>query len=390
MFGGDGRIGNADEVCPRIVETVGGPETGAQALVGKFAVIVAEARLDDVEAGACVDGVDSVTLESCEEFVLGRDLPTGGADGLGGFVELVEPSKLRAVIVVVVVAVVALGSVEEVQVFGHPHLTFDSYGLVGLFGALQRVCTCVIFAGMAAGVACGEGKRDGDGSECDEFGHGCLLVCMLNLYGRHQQYGEYLAAQYAEQHGERVDGCVSDVHCFAVGLAVGEGECGRVGGGAREYTAEREVVHLECEVADGRDNGERQEGDECRECHVVHSVSVEEHVEELDACIETDTAQEQRESEFAEHEVRAVRHEEVERPDFALAAQDNRDDERAASKPELERRGHSGDGDGDASGDDAEKDPEECGEYFGMVERGERVPKFLGGGLDAFLRSDKP
>ena len=73
-------------------------------------------------------------------------------------------------------------------------------------------------------------------------------------------------------------------------------------------------------MSDGCHDGKRDEGNDGGKSHVVKPVAVQEHVEELDACIQADAAEEKCESEFAEHQVCAVRHEEVQRANFTLAA----------------------------------------------------------------------
>ena len=126
-------------------------------------------------------------------------------------------------------------------------------------------------------------------------------------------------------------------------------------------------------MPDGSHDGERNEGDDGGESHVVEPVTVQEHVEELDACVQADAAEEEREAEFAEHEVCAVRHEEVQRANLAFAAEEDGHDQRASGETELQRCRHSGEGERDASDDDSEEDSQERGQYFGVVERGERV-----------------
>lgn len=186
-----------------------------------------------------------------------------------------------------------------------------------------------------------------------------------------------MSAQYSQEHGERVDRCVTDVCCFRIGKPVCEGKCRWVGCCAGDGSAEAQVVDFVQRASDNAHDNERDERDECRKTHEVESVAVQEHIEELDAGIQTYAAQEQGDAEFAEHEVCAVRHEEVERPDFTFTAQDDGDDKGTPGQPKLERRGHSRNGYGNATDDNAKEYSKEGRENFWFVKCCERVAEFL-------------
>ncbi len=176
-----------------------------------------------------------------------------------------------------------------------------------------------------------------------------------------------MPAQDSQQHCKRIDRCVTDVRCFRIAEAVCKRKRRRVGCSTSKHTAKREVIDLEHRLANNHHNHQREECDNRRERHVVETVAIQEHIEELDTGIEAHAAEEYRNAEFTEHEVRTVRHEEVERAHFAFAAKDNRDNQRTASKAELEQSRHARNRHRNATDNHAEENAEECGENFRMV-----------------------
>ncbi len=171
-----------------------------------------------------------------------------------------------------------------------------------------------------------------------------------------------MAAQDSQQHRERVNRCVTNVCRFGIAEAVRERKSRRVSRCTCKHTAKREVIDLEHRLANNRYNHQREERDNRRERHVVESVAVQEHIEELNTGIETYAAEEYRNAEFTQHEVCAVCHEEVERANLTLTAKDNRDNQRAASKAELEWGRHARNCKRDASDNHAKENAKECGE----------------------------
>lgn len=99
----------------------------------------------------------------------------------------------------------------------------------------------------------------------------------------------------------------------------------------------------------------------------MESVAIQEHIEELDTRIEAHAAEEYRNAEFTQHEVCAVCHEEVERTNLTFTAKDNCDNQRTASKAELEWGRHARNRKRDASDNHAKENAKECGENFRMV-----------------------
>lgn len=161
--------------------------------------------------------------------------------------------------------------------------------------------------------------------------------------------------QDSQQHRERLNRCVTNVCRFRTAEAVCERECRRVCRCTCKHTAKREVIDLEHGLANNRYNHQREERDNCRERHVVESVAVQEHIEELDVGIEAHAAEEYRNAEFTQHEVCAIRHEEVERANLTFTAKDNCDNQRTASKAKLEWGRHSRNRKRDASDNHAEE-----------------------------------
>ena len=171
-----------------------------------------------------------------------------------------------------------------------------------------------------------------------------------------------MPTQDSQQHRKRIDRCVTNIRRFRIAEAVCERERRRACCCTGKHAAKRKVIDLEHRLANNRYNHQREERDNRRERHVVESVAVQEHIEEFDARIEPHAAEEYRNAEFTQHEVCAVCHEEVERANLTLTAKDNRDNQRTASKAELERGRHSRNCKRDASDNHAEENTEECGE----------------------------
>ena len=170
VFRRDGRVRDAYHVGPGFVEFRGGPETCGNAFIYELAVIVAEAALDEVQACILVDVVKAYAIHDVHEFVLGRDAPAGGADGLLGFAVLVKTTVFRAVVEVVVVAEVSARGVVQFQVFRHPNLAVDGGGLVGFLGAAYFVLARVVGA-RAIDVASRKREEKCCDSENDFFRH---------------------------------------------------------------------------------------------------------------------------------------------------------------------------------------------------------------------------
>ena len=147
-------------------------------------------------------------------------------------------------------------------------------------------------------------------------------------------------------------------------------------------------VDLENQVPDNRHHSQRYESDKRRKPHVMQAVAVQEHIEELDTGIKANATEEKREAKLAEHQVRAARHKEVQRTDFALTAQKDGDNQRAAGETQLERGRHPWECNGDTTSDYSQEDAQERGQYLGMVQRGQGIAQFLRRGLDAFGRAD--
>ena len=156
---------------------------------------------------------------------------------------------------------------------------------------------------------------------------------------------EHLRGEDAQERGERIDGGVGDGRRVGAGDVRGEGERGRIGHAAGEQAAEVHEVHLPDDAREDADEQERQHGDARAGEQPLQAGGAEDGGEEFCARAEADGGEEKRDAEFAEGEIGIHRHVPDLPPDAADAAEDERDDERAAGEAEPDRLRQAGEGD---------------------------------------------
>ena len=147
MFVSNYRICCANEVCSGIVVAVACPETGARILVGELAVKVAESGELHVECGAFPERFRRSSAKGVLEILLRGERPAFGAQAVCRSAPSVKATHAFAVGMVIAVANAGIGNI-GVHVFSHPDFSAEICGLVGLFGAHERVCRFVVIASV--------------------------------------------------------------------------------------------------------------------------------------------------------------------------------------------------------------------------------------------------
>ena len=141
---------------------------------------------------------------------------------------------------------------------------------------------------------------------------------------------------------------------WEISVAKGRRWCAGVRAG--EQAADFREGEFAPEAGDDGGDEERHGGDDDAERHPVEAVAVFERGEEGGADAQADAGKEQRQAEFAHHEIGALRDVVGDGEAPAIAADEDGDDEWAASEAEFDRHRHAGYRDGDGAEDDAEGD----------------------------------
>ncbi len=199
---------------------------------------------------------------------------------------------------------------------------------------------------------------------------------------------EHLSGEDAQEGGQRIDGGVGDGGSVGTGDVRGKGEGRRVGHAAGQQAAEIHEIHLQDGTREYADEHERDYGDARPGEQPLQTGGAEDGDEELCAGAQADGGEKKRDAEFAEGEVGIHRHVPDLAPDAAHAAEDERDDQGAAGKAELDRLRQSGEGDGQRSEGDAEGDPKEERDEVRFVEFLERVADGCGGFVEIVGHTD--
>ena len=195
--------------------------------------------------------------------------------------------------------------------------------------------------------------------------------------GLHEGEDEDLGADYAQEHGQRVDGRVGNGGGVALGGAVGVGQGRRVGVAARHEAHDVEEVDFVDLAGNGADDKQGHDGYYEAPDHPPHSGQVEGRCSEAFAGGYANGGEEEADAEFA-HQHRGGGGGVGDEFGFiAEARQQDGNNERAAGEAEFHAVAEV-----DGANDDAKQDADKDGNEVRLVEAAQGVAEFVGQAVD--------
>lgn len=176
-----------------------------------------------------------------------------------------------------------------------------------------------------------------------------------------------LRHQDTQEHAQGIDGAVAQRGSLLGASLVGVGQCRGVGVGAGQHTHDGVIVELIAQACDGPHNQDGDDGDKETRAH-IHQAAVAHGVPEGASGLDAHAGQEKHQTNLTQHHVGRGGGVGDELEVVAETADEDGHNQGTSGQTELQRYGHTGNGDGKRTENQSHHDADKYGGDVGSIE----------------------